>query len=93
MKSEHGTRSIGLFVFSIIALLLLTLFESMFSGLPASLERGIGFVLLVIPALTGIVFGVLSIVKKESRKWIAIIGILLNVFFALFMIFVLSFAG
>lgn len=93
MKSNHGTISIVLFIAAIVALVLLTLFESMLLGLSISAERIISFVLLVVPALTGIVFGLLGILKKESRKWIAIIGILLNGLFAIFMIFVLSFAG
>jgi hypothetical protein len=49
--------------------------------------------LLVVPAVIGIVFGVLSIVRKEASRWMSILGILLNALFALFQIFVISFAG
>jgi hypothetical protein len=93
MKSNHGKNSLILFGTAIAALLLLTLFESMLLGLSTSAERIISFVLLVVPALIGVVLGILSMVKKESRKWIAITGILLNGLFALFMTFLLSFAG
>jgi hypothetical protein len=93
MGSSHGTKSIILFVFSVISLLLLTFFESSLSGLTASVERLISLLLLVLPGLAGVVFGVLGVVKKEPRKWIAISGVLINGLFAAFMTFVLSFAG
>jgi len=93
MNLSNGMKSLVLFVFSILALLLLTLFESALAGLSTSTERIISIVLLVLPSLAGVVFGVLGLVKKESRKWISIIGTLLNGIFAAFMTFVLSFAG
>lgn len=49
--------------------------------------------LLVIPAVIGIVVGVLGINRKEVSRWMAVLGILLNAFFALSQIFVISFAG
>jgi hypothetical protein len=93
MRFSYGAKSIMLFLFSVGAFLLLTLFESTLSGLPLSLERIISFVSLVLPGLVGVLFGVLGIVYKESRKWIAITGGLLNGLFATFITFVLSFAG
>ena len=93
MLSHNGTKSISLFLFSVFALLLLTLFETVLAGLATSTERIIGVFLLVIPGLIGIVFGALGIFKNESRKWLAVTGVILNGLFAAFMTFVLLFAG
>jgi hypothetical protein len=78
---------------SVLLLVLLTLFESSLTGLSLTAERIISLLLLVLPALLGIVFGIGSIVRKESRRWIGILGITLNAIFALFHLFLLSFAG
>jgi len=93
MSLPNGVKSLALFAFSIIALLLLTLFESALSGISISTERIISFVLLVLPSLAGLGFGVFGLIKKEPRKWVSIAGIILNGTFAAFMTFVLSFAG
>ena len=93
MKLSLGAKSIALFVLSVLFLLLLTVFESSLSGLSLTAERAISAVLLVLPAVIGVVFGILSITRKESRTWVAILGAVLNVLFALFFIIVLSFAG
>ena len=82
-----------LFVISLVMLGLLTVFESLLVGVPPSVERWISLLLLVRPSLLGVVFGILSLTRKERRAWIAIAGILLNAFFALFNILILSFAG
>ena len=93
MKFSLGVKSLALFLVSALFLVLLTLFESSLTGLSLGAERTISFLLLVLPAMIGIVFGIMSIVRKESRRWIAIVGILLNTLFAMFHLFLLSFAG
>ena len=93
MKLSLGAKSIALFGLSILFLLLLTVFESSLAGLSLTAERAISALLLVLPAVIGVVFGILSITRKESRTWVAILGAVLNVLFALFFIIVLSFAG
>ena len=93
MIPNHGTGSIILFAFSILALLLLSIFESALSGLSISTERIISVLLLVLPGVGGVVFGLLGVAKNEPRRWVAILGILLNGLFAVFMTFVLSIAG
>jgi len=93
MKLSLAAKSIALFGLSVSFLLFLTLFESLFSGMSLTAEKVISVLLLVLPGLIGIRFGVLSIVRNESRRWIAILGILLNGLFALFHLFVISFAG
>jgi hypothetical protein len=93
MKLSLAAKSIALFGLSVLFLLLLTLFESLLSGMSFTAEKAISALLLVLPGLIGLGFGVLSIARKESRRWIAILGILLNGLFALFHLFVISFAG
>ena len=93
MKSSLGMRSIIFFLLSVLFLILLTVFETSLAGLSLAAERIISLLLLVAPAVIGAVFGVLSIVRKESRPWIGILGTLLNGLFALFHLFLLSFAG
>jgi len=93
MKLSFAAKSIALFVLSVLLLVLLTLFESSLSGLSLTAERAISALLLVLPALIGIAFGILSIFRKEPQLRIAILGVLLNTLFALFFIFLISFAG
>jgi len=93
MNLKLSTLSILFFLLSLLFLLLLTRFESSLTGLSLTAERIISLLLLVVPALAGIVFGVLSILRKESRRWLGVLGTLLNALFALFHLFLLSFAG
>jgi len=93
MKPSLGAKSMIAFALSVLFLVLLTLFESFLSGLSTATERGLSLALLVLPGLIGIVYGILAILRKESRIWIAYLGILLNGLFGLFHIFVISFAG
>ena len=93
MKLSLSAKSLFLFLLSVIFLVLLTLFESSLAGLSLRAERTLSLLLLVVPAMIGTMFGVLSIVRKESRPWTGIFGILLNALFTLFHLFLLSFAG
>ena len=93
MKMSLGAKSLALFVLSLLFLVLLTLFESLLSGLSLTAERVISALLLILPGLIGIVLGVLSMLRKEPRVWVAILGVILNALFVLFQTAVLFFAG
>ena len=93
MNFSLGVKSIFLFVLSVIFLILLTIFESALIGLSMTAERVISALLLVVPAIIGVIVGIMSFLRKESKPWLAGLGVLLNALFALFHIFVLSFAG
>ena len=93
MKSDLRTKSLYLFALSVLFLILLTLFESALVNLALNAERLISILLLIVPGIVGIVYGVLGVVRKETKVWIAYLGILLNGLFVLFHAFVLSFAG
>jgi hypothetical protein len=93
MRPNRASTSILLFLLSLAMLWLLTLFESFLSGVSTDMERLISALVLVLPAVIGVVFGALSLRHKEPKPWIAIAGILLNGAFAIFNLLVLSFAG
>lgn len=93
MNISLGAKSLALFAVSILFLILITLFESSLSGMSLTAEKILSALLLVLPGVLGIVFGALGIIRKESSRWMSILGILLNALFALFQIFVISFAG
>ena len=93
MNISLGAKSLALFALSVFFLLLITLFESSLSGMSLIAEKVFSALLLVLPGAIGIVLGVLGLLRKESGRWMAVLGILLNALFALFQIFVISFAG
>lgn len=82
-----------LFGVSVLLLLVWTASESAFIGMSAVVERIVTFVMLVLPAGLGAVFGVMSLVRKEGQKGLAITGILLNALFAVFHLLIVLFAG
>ena len=93
MNMGLGAKSLVLFALAILFLILITLFEASLSGMSLTAEKILSALLLVVPAVIGIVLGVLAINRKEPNRWMAILSILLNTLFALFQIFVISFAG
>jgi hypothetical protein len=93
MKLSHGAKSLSLFALSVLFLVLLTLFDSSLSGLSPAMQRTASSFFLVAPGSVGVVLGVLSILRNEPRRWMAYLGIAINVLFVLFHVFVLSFAG
>lgn len=93
MNLSLAAKSLVLFGVSILFLVVLTLFESSLVNLPDMAERLISAFLLIVPTVAGVLFGALSLRQKEMKTGTAITGILLNALFALFHIFVLSFAG
>ena len=93
MKASLGAKSLALFAVSVLFLFLLTLFESSLLNLSITAERILSLLLLVLPAVIGVVFGVMGVRAKEDRLWMSVLGVLLNALFALFQLFVISFAG
>jgi hypothetical protein len=93
MKLTLGVIALLLFGLSVIFLFLLTVFESSLSGIPQIVERIVSALLLIAPGIVGVILGAMSLQHKESPRWLAILAILLNALFALFHLFVLSFAG
>lgn len=93
MKFRLGVQSILLFILSLVFLFLLTLFETSLSGMSLTAEWIITALLLVLAGIIGMVFGIMGILRKEPRGWVAVLGMILNGLFVLFQTGVLLFAG
>lgn len=93
MRPSYARTSLILFAISILLLIILTIFESALVGVSQSIERGITFVALVVPAALGAVFGALSLARREAQSVAAIAGIILNSLFALFHLLLVALAG
>ena len=93
MKLSFGAKSILFFLLAVLFLVLLTVFESALVGFSLTAERVVSLLILVLPAVIGVIFGILSVVRREPKRWLGILGTLLNTLFALFHIFLISFAG
>jgi hypothetical protein len=93
MKLSLAVGSLILFGVGVALLLLLTLFESALLGMSPAAERIISLLGLVLPSTIGVILGVMSLMRKEGRAWLAVAGILLNSLFALFHLLVILFAG
>ena len=93
MKTSYVARSLAMFMISIVFLVLLTVFEASISGIPVTAERIISGLVLVLPGILGVIFGLLSLVRRENRPWLAALATLLNLLFTFFQVTILSFAG
>ena len=85
--------SLILFLLSVVFLGAVTLFESALVGMSTGVERLLTFLLLVLPAGTGSVLGVMSLVRREGRAWLGVTLVVLNTLFALFHLLIVLFAG
>ncbi len=93
MKRSFATISLVLFGLSVVFLILWTVSESVFAGMSTSAERIVTFAMLVLPAGIGAIVGIMSLLNREGRGWLAIIGIILNTLFALFHLALVLLAG
>lgn len=93
MKQSLAAGSLLVFGLTVLILLGLTLFESAFVALSIDAERVLTVLLLVVPAAIGAALGVMSIARGEGRRWMAIVGIIVNALFALFFLLLTFFAG
>jgi hypothetical protein len=85
--------SLALLALSMFFLVSFTMFESVLVGIPSGTERVITFLLLVLPAAAGAVLGTLSLIRREGRTGLAILGAVSNALFALFHLALILFAG
>jgi hypothetical protein len=90
---SYAAKSVLMFIVSVVFFVLITVFEAALAGLPQTGERIISGLLLVLPGIIGVIFGVFSLLRREENRWRGFAGILLNGLFALFHIFLLGFAG
>ena len=93
MKLSLAAASLLLFTISLLILVLLTTFESFLPEMSLDVERTISALFLLLPVLIGLALGILSLFRRDGKRWLAFLGILLNGLFACFHAYLLSFAG
>ena len=93
MKLSFAGKSMLLFGVSIVLLVAQTMFESGMAQTSLGVERLITFLLFVLPAGAGAVFGIMSLIRREGRSLLAVLGIVFNTLFALFHLMIVLFAG
>ncbi len=67
MRLKLGVVSLVLFLLSVLFLILMTLFEFRLTRFSLTGERILSLFLLVVPAVMGVVCGLLSIARKSPR--------------------------
>jgi hypothetical protein len=93
MKFSLAGRSMLLFGLCVVILVVMTRAESALGVMSFTAQRIITFLGFVLPAGVGSVLGVMSLVRREDRPWLATAGIVLNGLFAMFHIMIIIFAG
>lgn len=89
---DYAAHSIALFLVSISAVALTTLFERKLVGLSMAAERWLGFATIVMPAVIGACLGIAGIASGRRRA-LSAAALVLNALVAAFFALVLSFAG
>lgn len=93
MKTTLAVRSLLLLGLSILFLVIFTVAEAAMSGVSSAFQRLLTALALILPSGIGAVLAVISLVRKEGRTALAIIGLVLNSLFACFFTFLVLFAG
>ena len=93
MKLSLAGRSLLFLGASVVILVAITLFEHNLAVMSLGVQRVITLLGLILPAGIGSVLGVMSLARKEGRAWMAVIGVVLNILFALFHLMILLYAG
>ena len=93
-SSRFGIISIILMFVPLLAIVLLSfVFESIVNDLSNTIQRILMVLTLLLPALLGFLFAIVGLVKKERRKWIHVIGLIINLLESLYFGLLVSFAG
>ena len=71
MKLSLAGRSILFFVLCSIILVLTTMAESALGVMSLGTQRILTLLGLVLPAISGAIFGLMSLARKEGRLWLA----------------------
>ena len=93
MKPSLAVRSLLLLGISVLFLTILTVASSKLSGVSSAFERLLTALLLIVPTGLGAILAATSLFRKEGRKWLATISLILNGLFSLFFILLVLFAG
>jgi len=93
-NSHYGTISIILMLVPILSVVLLTfIFDPLVNSLSNTVQRILAVFLLLLPALLGFVFAIVGLLKNERRKWIHVIGLIINLLESLYFGLLVLIAG
>ncbi len=93
MKLSLAVKSILFFGLCILIMVVTTLAESALGVMSYPVQRIVTFLGFVLPAGAGSALGVLSLVRKEGRPFLAVIGAVMNGLFAVFHLLIILIAG
>ena len=93
-NSRSGIISIFLMFVPVLAVALLSfVFESVVNDLSNTIQRILIVLTLLLPTLSGFLFAIMGLVKKERRKWLHVIGLIINLLESLYFSLLVLFAG
>ncbi len=93
-NSRFGIYSIILMFIPVLSVVVLTfILEPFVNNLSITIQRIIAVLTLLLPAVLGFILAVVGLVKKEDRKWIHIIGMIVNLLESLYFGLLVLIAG
>jgi len=91
---RFGIYSIILMFVPILSVVVLTfVFEPIVRDLSNTIQRIMAVLTMLLPAVLGFIFAIVGLVKKERRKWIHIIGLIINLLESLYFSLLVLIAG
>ena len=92
--SRFGTLSIIFMFIPILSVVVLTfIFEPFVNNLSNTIQRIMAILTLLLPAVLGFIFAIVGLLRKEYRKWMHVIGLIINLLESLYFALLVSIAG
>lgn len=92
--SRFGIYSIVLMFVPILSVAVISfILEPLISNLSNTIQRILMVLTLLLPSVLGIIFAIMGLVKKEHRKWMHVIGLIINLLESLYFGLLVLFAG
>lgn len=91
---RFGIYSIVLMFVPVLSVAVISfILEPFISNLSNTIQRILMVLTLLLPAVLGTIFAIIGLIKKEHRKWMHIIGLLINLLESLYFGLLVLFAG
>ncbi len=91
---RFGIYSIILMSVPILSIVVISfILEPLISDLSNTIQRIMAILTLLLPAVLGFIFAIVGLVRKEHRKWIHIIGLIINLLESLYFGLLVLIAG
>ena len=92
--SRFGILSIILMFIPVLFVVVLTfIFEPLVNNLSFTIQRILAVLTLLLPAVLGFISAIVGLVKKERRKWLHVIGLIINLLESLYFGLLVLLAG